>query len=221
MEKVKNHKQTAIIVLFLGGIAAVILIGVYFQNQPRRLYPSEVRDYQGENLSSISNIIDNAIRGAQDLNQSTYRLTLNGLVDSPREYTYDQVVNGFPNYEIVVTLYCVQGWNTKILWQGVLVRDLLNQSRVNSTAKIVIFHAADGYTTAMPLSYFYDHDIIIANKMNGLVIPIEKGFPFQLVAESKYGYKWIKWITQIELSDDTNYLGYWETRGYSNNATVP
>jgi len=221
MEKVKNHKQTAIIVLLLGGIAAVILIGVYFQNQPRRLYPSEVRDYQGENLSSISNIIDNAIRGTQDLNQSTYRLTLNGLVDSPREYTYDQVVNGFPNYEIVVTLYCVQGWNTKILWQGVLVRDLLNQSRVNSTAKIVIFHAADGYTTAMPLSYFYDHDIIIANKMNGLVIPIEKGFPFQLVAESKYGYKWIKWITQIELSDNTNYLGYWETRGYSNNATVP
>ena len=221
MEKVKNHKQTAIIVLLLGGITVVILIGVYFQNQPRRLYPSEVRDYQGENLSSISNIIDNAIRGTQDLNQSTYRLTLNGLVDSPREYTYDQVVNGFPNYEIVVTLYCVQGWNTKILWQGVLVRDLLNQSRVNSTAKIVIFHAADGYTTAMPLSYFYDHDIIIANKMNGLVIPIEKGFPFQLVAESKYGYKWIKWITQIELSDNTNYLGYWETRGYSNNATVP
>ena len=221
MEKVKNHKQTAIIVLLLGGIAAVILIGVYLQNQPRRLYPSEVRDYQGENLSSISNITDNAIRGAQDLNQSTYRLTLNGLVDSPREYTYDQVVNGFPNYEIVVTLYCVQGWNTKILWQGVLVRDLLNQSRVNSTAKIVIFHAADGYTTSMPLSYFYDHDIMIANKMNGLVIPIEKGFPFQLVAESKYGYKWIKWITQIELSDDTNYLGYWETRGYSNNATVP
>ena len=221
MEKVKNHKQTAIIVLLLGGIAAVILIGVYFQNQPRRLYPSEVRDYQGENLSSISNINDNAIRGTQDLNRSTYRLTLNGLVDSPREYTYDQVVDGFPNYEIVVTLYCVQGWNTKILWQGLLVRDLLNQSRVNSTAKIVIFHAADGYTTAMPLSYFYDHDIIIANKMNGLVIPIEKGFPFQLVAESKYGYKWIKWITQIELSDNTNYLGYWETRGYSNNATVP
>ena len=221
MEKVKNHRQTAIIVLLLGGIATVILIGVYLQNQPRRLYPSEIRDYQGENLSSISNIIDNAIRGTQDLSQSTYRLTVNGLVGSPREYMYDQVVNGFRNYEKVVTLYCVQGWNTKILWQGVLVRDLLNQSRVNSTAEVVIFHAADGYTTAMPLRYFYDYDIIIANKMNGLVIPIEKGFPFQLVAESKYGYKWIKWITQIELSDNENYLGYWETRGYSNNATVP
>jgi DMSO/TMAO reductase YedYZ molybdopterin-dependent catalytic subunit len=57
--------------------------------------------------------------------------------------------------------------------------------------------------------------------MNGVVIPPERGFPFQLVAESKYGYKWIKWITTIELSDNADYLGYWESRGYSNGATVP
>jgi DMSO/TMAO reductase YedYZ molybdopterin-dependent catalytic subunit len=57
--------------------------------------------------------------------------------------------------------------------------------------------------------------------MNDLVIPIEKGFPFQLVAESKWGYKWIKWVNQIEISDNTGYLGFWESRGYSNNATVP
>jgi DMSO/TMAO reductase YedYZ molybdopterin-dependent catalytic subunit len=73
----------------------------------------------------------------------------------------------------------------------------------------------------MPLSYFYDHDIIMAYKMNGLVLPPERGFPFELVAESKYGYKWIKWITQIELSNNENYLGYWESRGSSNDADIP
>jgi DMSO/TMAO reductase YedYZ molybdopterin-dependent catalytic subunit len=103
----------------------------------------------------------------------------------------------------------------------VLVRDLLKQSGVDPNAKVIIFHAADGYTTAMPVSYFYDNDIIVAFKMNGLVIPPEKGFPFQLIAESKYGYKWIKWINQIELSDNVNYLGYWESRGYSNDAGIP
>jgi DMSO/TMAO reductase YedYZ molybdopterin-dependent catalytic subunit len=61
----------------------------------------------------------------------------------------------------------------------------------------------------------------MAYKMNGLVLPPERGFPFELVAESKYGYKWIKWITSIELSDNENYLGYWESRGFSNDATVP
>jgi DMSO/TMAO reductase YedYZ molybdopterin-dependent catalytic subunit len=57
--------------------------------------------------------------------------------------------------------------------------------------------------------------------MNGLAVPPEKGFPFQLIAESKYGYKWVKWINQIELSDNVNYLGYWESRGYSNDAGIP
>jgi DMSO/TMAO reductase YedYZ molybdopterin-dependent catalytic subunit len=98
---------------------------------------------------------------------------------------------------------------------------LLNASGVGSTAKVVIFTASDGYTTSMPVAYFYDKDILMAYKMNGLVLPPEKGFPFQLVAESKYGYKWIKWITQIELSDNEGYTGYWESRGYSNDAKVP
>ena len=221
MEKTKSRTQTIVIASILVVLAVVILVGVYLQNQPRRLYPGEVREYMGENMSSLSDIRDNAIRGTQNINQSTYRLTVNGLVSNPKEYTYDQVVNGFQNYEKVVTLYCVQGWNAKILWQGVLVRDLLNQTGVDPNATVVIFHAADGYTTAMPLSYFYDHDIIMAYKMNGLVLPPEKGFPFELVAESKYGYKWIKWINQIELSDNANYLGYWESRGYSNGADIP
>lgn len=221
MEKVKNRLPVIVVaailmVFFVIGFAIIIL-----QQQPRKLYPSEVRNYQGENLSSISDIFDNAIQGTQYLNQSTYQLAVNGLVSNPKNYTYDQVVGGFQNYEKIVTIYCVQGWNAKILWEGVLVRDLLNQSGVMSNAKVIIFHAADGYTTAMPLNYFYNNDILMAFKMNGLVIPVEKGYPFQLVAESKYGYKWIKWLTQIELSDNENYLGYWERRGYSNSGDIP
>ena len=52
--------------------------------------------------------------------------------------------------------------------------------------------------------------------MNNVTLPPERGYPFQLVAESKWGYKWIKWITSIELSDNREYLGYWERQGYSN-----
>lgn len=221
MEKLKSRLPIIVVaailmVFFVIGFAVIIL-----QQQPRKLYPSEVRNYQGENLSSLSDIYDNAILGTQYLNQSTYQLAVNGLVGNPKNYTYEQVVNGFQNYEKVITIYCVQGWNAKILWQGVLVRDLLNQSGVMPNAKVIIFHAADGYTTAMPLDYFYDNNILMAFKMNGLVIPVEKGYPFQLVAESKYGYKWIKWLTQIELSDNENYLGYWERRGYSNSGDIP
>ena len=58
----------------------------------------------------------------------------------------------------------------------------------------------------------------MAHKMNDVVLPPERGFPFQVVAEAKLGYKWAKWITKIEVSDDPSYRGFWESRGYDNEA---
>jgi DMSO/TMAO reductase YedYZ molybdopterin-dependent catalytic subunit len=198
----------------------VILIVVYFSaNQPKMLYPSEIRNYQGENLSSIADVGENAIRGTQYINISIYHLVITGLVNKTVEYTYDQVLS-FPKYLKVVTLYCVAGWSATILWEGVLVSDLLKEAGVNSSAVAVIFHASDGFTTELPLDYLANKSIILAYKMNGLTIPPERGFPFELVAESEYGYKWIKWVTSMELTDNPNYLGTWESRGYPNNATI-
>ncbi len=76
------------------------------------------------------------------------------------------------------------------------------------------------YTTSFPIEYVLNNDILMAYKMNEITIPPARGFPFELVAESKWGYKWIKWITEIELSDDVNYRGYWEQRGYSNSGDL-
>jgi len=142
-------------------------------------------------------------------------------VNKTLEYTYDDVINGFQKYQKVVTLFCVEGWSVKILWEGFLLKDLLNEAGINPQALVVIFYAYDGYSTAMPLDYLLNNNILIAYKMNNVTLPPERGFPFQLVAESKWGYKWIKWITEIELSDNADYLGYWESRGWSNDANMP
>jgi DMSO/TMAO reductase YedYZ molybdopterin-dependent catalytic subunit len=56
--------------------------------------------------------------------------------------------------------------------------------------------------------------------MNDVTLPPERGFPFQLVAKNKWGYKWIKWITDIQLSSDESYEGFWESRGYSNSGDL-
>lgn len=107
-----------------------------------------------------------------------------------------------------------------MLWEGVLVKDLVEEAKASPEANTVIFHAHDGYTTSLPLDYIRSQGILLAYKMNGLELPPERGAPFQLVAESKWGYKWIKWVTRIELSDDPNYEGYWESRGYSNDGDL-
>ncbi|MES0329459.1 MAG: molybdopterin-dependent oxidoreductase, partial [Dehalococcoidales bacterium] len=120
------------------------------------------------------------------------------------------------HYKKVVTLFCVEGWDVTILWEGLLFRDIVAQAGALPEATVVILYAEDGYSTSFPIEYLMENDIIVAYQMNDVVLPPERGFPFQLVAEAKWGYKWIKWITEIEFSDDTDYEGYWESRGFSN-----
>lgn len=179
------------------------------------LKPVEVRHYEGKDLSSTDDFRENSIKGPQHVDRLTYRLQILGLVEKPAQYSYDQVIQKFQHYRKVVKLNCVEGWSVTILWEGMLVRDLIKASKPLSKATVVIFHAYDGYSTSFPIEYFMKNDILMAYKMNDVVIPSERGFPFELVAESKWGYKWIKWITKIELSNDTKYRGFWERRGYS------
>ncbi|MHB0915140.1 MAG: molybdopterin-dependent oxidoreductase [Thermoleophilia bacterium] len=183
-----------------------------------RLDGVEVREYQGQDLSSVAtDFRENSIKGPQYIDKDAYRMRIFGLVDAEQSLTYDQVIDR-QLYQKVVELNCVEGWSVNILWEGVLMRDLLDQASVKKGANTVIFHAADGYTSSLPLDFFYDNDIILAHRMNEVTIPPERGFPFMLVAEEKWGYKWVKWVTAIEVSDDASYEGYWEERGYSNDA---
>jgi DMSO/TMAO reductase YedYZ molybdopterin-dependent catalytic subunit len=186
---------------------------------------TEVREYQGEPLSSWTGFRENSIKGPQHIDVDAvgaggYALRVDGLVGRPMSYSYPDVLSGFDAYEKAVTLNCVEGWSVRILWKGVLVRDIIEASAPTPAANTVIFHAYDGYTTSFPLDYLLDNDILMAYGMNNVTLPDDRGFPFQLVAESKWGYKWIKWVTEIELSDDPDYKGYWESRGYSNSGNL-
>ncbi len=180
----------------------------------------EIREYEGKDLSSISAFRENSIKGPQQIDVTDYHLNVTGLVKNNLTFTYDEILNSFPLQKKVVTLHCVEGWSVTIFWEGFLVEDLIEAADVDSNATTVIFYAHDGYSTALPLEFIIDNNIMIAYKMNNVTLPPERGFPFQLVAESKLGYKWIKWLTRIELSDNKDYLGTWERQGYPNAADV-
>jgi DMSO/TMAO reductase YedYZ molybdopterin-dependent catalytic subunit len=188
--------------------------------KPEELQTVEISEYEGKNLSSVNDFRENSIRGPQYVDMATYELEVTGFVEKPLSLTYDEVVDGYKHYKKIVRLNCVEGWSANIIWEGMLVRDILNDVGVLPETKTVIFHAYDEYTTSFPIDHIMGNDIIMAYKMNGIIMPPERGYPFQLVAESKWGYKWIKWITKIELSDDEHYRGYWESRGYSNKADL-
>jgi DMSO/TMAO reductase YedYZ molybdopterin-dependent catalytic subunit len=202
---------------------AIILIAVLLlggcTSEVKQLQSSEIREYQGQRLDSVAAFKEPGIKGAQHVNISSYRLEITGLAGKPQSYTYDEVLQ-HQKYSKVVELDCVEGWTAKVLWEGVLLKDLFNEAGVKEEANTVIFYAYDGYSSALPLSYINSNNILLAYKINNVTLPAENGYPFQLVAEDKYGYKWVRWITKIELSDNPDYKGTWEKAGYSTNGTV-
>jgi len=188
---------------------------------------NEVTEYSGVTLTPISAYIQYlnthpnvAIKGVQNIDQSTYRLNITGMVDSPQLVTYAEVVSGFPPKVEVATLPCVEGWSVTMLWEGVPIVDLLEHYGMSPDANTIIFIASDGYSSSLPLQYIKDNNLMIAYKMNNITLTPQLGWPFFLVATNQYGYKWVEWITEINVSNDTSYLGYWESRGFPNDAPV-
>jgi DMSO/TMAO reductase YedYZ molybdopterin-dependent catalytic subunit len=223
------NSHTKLIIMVVIAVVAIVIVVVFVNpalqrgqrtNDTKQLAAIEVRSYQGDDLSSINDFRENSIAGPQHVNESDYRLTVTGLTTTTKVSTYRDILDNHQHYSKVVTLFCVEGWDVTLLWEGVLVRDLIIEAGVDPRANTVIFHAHDGYTTSFPLSYVMDNDIIMAYAMNNVTLPAERGYPFELVAEDKWGYKWIKWIEEIELSDNPNYKGYWELRGYSNSGNL-
>lgn len=181
----------------------------------------EAIEYQGIELTPIEKQNTNALSGIQEIDRETYTLTIDGLVENPLTLTYNDLL-AYTQESWLMDLDCVEGWSFTAKWTGPELNTIFNDAGIKPEAKIAIFYTSDvptGYSS-LDIDYITENNIIIALKINDITLPPERGFPFQVVAKSKYGYKWAKWITRVELSSDTDFRGYWESLGYSNNAEV-
>ncbi|RAK09422.1 molybdopterin-dependent oxidoreductase-like protein [Halanaerobium saccharolyticum] len=192
---------------------------VYAQAKNENIEEVEINEYQGEKLGAIEDFRENSIKGIQEIDIDEYRLLIDGLVAEDKEYSYSELQEK-NHIKKLVTLNCVTGWSVKALWEGIPLVEILDELNISEEANTLIFYAPDGYSTSLPISYIQENNIIIADKVNDVQLPPRQGFPFQLVAEQKYGYKWIRWIERIEISSNSDYEGYWESRGYSNSAEI-
>ena len=177
----------------------------------------EATEFMGKQLTPINQQDNNALAGTQHIDKATYQLIVDGLVDQPLSLSYDDLL-AYPQVSKLMNLNCVEGWNFTAKWTGPSLVSILDSVGVKPEGKILIFHTSDvpeGYTS-LDLGYIRDNNIIIGMKLNDITLPQERGFPFQVVAESKFGYKWAKLVTRIEVSDNTAFKGYWESYGYNN-----
>lgn len=151
---------------------------------------------------------------------SSWQLRIGGLVQSPASFTYDDLRRR-PQVERIATISCVSNevggpYVGTARWQGVLLRDLLEEAGVRSEAQQVFSTSLDGWTCGFPVdAALDDRDAMVVLGMNGAPLPLEHGFPARLVVPGLYGYvSATKWLESIELAT-WDRQGYWIPRGWS------
>jgi DMSO/TMAO reductase YedYZ molybdopterin-dependent catalytic subunit len=202
-------------------LAVLLLVPIATCSPSYGPLPGEATEFMGVSLTPINQQRNNALAGTQIIDKETYQLVVDGLVDNPLTLNYSDLL-AYPQISVLADLVCVEGWRFTAKWTGPALNSIFADAGVQPEAKIAIFYSTDspvGYTS-LELGYIQDNNITIALKDNDITLPLDRGFPFQVVAEGKWGYKWAKWVTRIELSSDTTFRGYWESRGYSNDADI-
>jgi DMSO/TMAO reductase YedYZ molybdopterin-dependent catalytic subunit len=149
---------------------------------------------------------------------SQWRLILDGLVQSPLSLTFDDL-RAVPTSTVYAKLYCVDWPSTPIAegnWTGVRLGLILEEAGVSLEAVKVALYADDGYTTDLALTTAMRDDIILAYERDGE--PLAENL--RLVVPGKWGYKWIRGLTHIELVN-YDFKGFYESMGYSDEADIP
>ena len=154
---------------------------------------------------------------AHMLTTSPWSITIDGLVDRPGEYSFDAVMEGMTVEERIYRFRCVEAWSMVIPWNGFELADLLEKVGVRDGARYVAFETVlrpeemPGtrfpvldwpYVEGLRLDEAMHPLTILATGIYGRDIPNQNGAPIRLVVPWKYGFKSIKSIVRITLTDE-------------------
>jgi DMSO/TMAO reductase YedYZ molybdopterin-dependent catalytic subunit len=153
---------------------------------------------------------------------NSWRLNIRGLIKTgPQQFTYEELKT-MPSTSEFATLECISDkidgdLISTAYWKGVSLKSILEKAQVLPEAIYIVFRCSDGYDVGIPIDRGLMDGTILAYEMNGVPLPPEHGFPVRAIVPGLYGMMNAKWITDIELVD-TVYEGFWQRRGWANNA---
>ena len=147
---------------------------------------------------------------------ATFSLKLFGLVEREVELNWKEFT-GLEWTTVTADFHCVTQWSQlDNTWEGVTLATVAGLARPKPQAKFIMAHCYGGYTTNLPLDLAMEEGLL-AHKQEGKELGDGHGWPLRLVIPSRYGWKSAKWVNGIEfMAEDAP--GFWEQRGYNNNA---
>lgn len=115
-----------------------------------------------------------------------------------------------PRVKVFADMHSASGWSRlDNLWEGVATRELLNHIALSDSARFVMIHGEQGYTTNLSLSDFFAEDALLALEHDGGALEPEHGGPVRLIVPRLYAWKSAKWVRGIEFMTEDR-PGYWE-----------
>ena len=152
-----------------------------------------------------------------EITPAKFFLDINGAVAHPQHFTLETLM-ALPQAQSVSDMHCVTSWSRyDNHWQGISARTLLELARPLPSARHVIFHAHDGYTTNVRLDQFDQPDVFLVHSWEGKPIERVHGGPVRVLIPKLYLWKSAKWVNRIEITSSDR-PGFWERNGYHNNA---
>ncbi|MFG6565296.1 protein-methionine-sulfoxide reductase catalytic subunit MsrP [Sulfitobacter sp. 1A13421] len=181
------------------------------------LTPNDYEDItQYNNYYEFGTGKDDPAKYAGALTTAPWTVTIAGMVDKPGDYAFEDIMKAMTIEERIYRLRCVEAWSMVVPWNGFELADLLNMAGVQSGAKYVAFETAYRpeempglrfpvldwpYVEGLRLDEAMHPLTIMATGIYGKVIPNQNGAPLRLVVPWKYGYKSIKSVVRITLTD--------------------
>ena len=161
---------------------------------------------------------------AEDFKTDPWTLEVGGLVNNPKTYGTEDLLANFDIEERIYRLRCVEAWSMVIPWNGFTLASLLKKAEPTSDAKYVRFETLLDesqmpgtknrlypwpYVEGLRLDEAMNDLTILATGLYGEMLPPQNGAPVRLVVPWKYGFKSIKSIIKIELTDEEP-LNFWQ-----------
>jgi DMSO/TMAO reductase YedYZ molybdopterin-dependent catalytic subunit len=142
---------------------------------------------------------------------SQWELTLDGAVDAPRRWSWDEL-QALPHETPIQDIHCVTSWSKLATeWEGISVDTLFEG--VEPLGAHVSVGCYGGYTTNLPVEDVLDGKAWIAFGYDGAPLEPEHGGPARLLVPHLYFWKSAKWVRSITVTEE-NEPGFWETLGY-------
>jgi len=203
----------------MGGIAG---IGLGTIAGPLLAAGDELKQNSWEEITSYNNFYEfgtgkeDPAQNASALTTDPWSVKIDGLVDNPGDYAFGDIMANMTVEERIYRFRCVEAWSMVIPWNGFELADLLAMAGVQSGAKYVAFETLlrpsemKGqkypvldwpYVEGLRLDEAMHPLTIMATGIYGKTIPNQNGAPLRLVVPWKYGFKSIKSIVRITLTD--------------------